>query len=235
MKFERILAIFAHPDDAEWGFSGSVAGWVRDGARVRYVCVTDGAAGSNEPGADIPRLIETRREEQLAACEVLGVEGCAFLGITDGTVEVTTDLRRALTREARGFRPDMIVVPDASRLWDRERGYVNHRDHRMVGEACLALVNPDSPTRPQFPELIGEGFEPFEIPNMWMPVGGEGADTIVDITATIEQKVAALRCHKSQIHDWPVEDWIRQRAKTIGAADGFDYGESFRTFRLKDD
>jgi LmbE family N-acetylglucosaminyl deacetylase len=229
------MVVFAHPDDAEWGSSATVAKWIREGAAVEYVCVTDGSAGWNGPDMTRERLAGIRREEQLAACESLGVQRCDFLGYVDGLVEVTPDLRRDITRHVRRFRPDVLVVPDPSRLWDRERGYVNHTDHRAVGMACLAVINPDSPSRPMFPELLEEGHEPFEIPNAWMPVMGDDADTAVDVTQTIEAKIDALRCHKSQIHDWPVDEWVKARAKDRGAPHGLEYAETFRTFRLKDD
>jgi LmbE family N-acetylglucosaminyl deacetylase len=229
------MVVFAHPDDAEWGSSATVAKWIREGAAVEYVCVTDGSAGWNGPDMTRERLSGIRKEEQLAACESLGVQRCDFLGYVDGHVEVTAELRRDITRHVRRFRPDVLVVPDPSRLWDRERGYVNHTDHRAVGMACLAVINPDSPSRPMFPELLDEGHEPFEIPNAWMPVMGDEADTAVDVSETIEAKIEALRCHESQIHDWPVDEWVKARAKDRGAPHGYEYAETFRTFRLKDD
>jgi len=229
------MVVFAHPDDAEWGSSATVAKWIREGVVVEYVCVTDGSAGWNGPDMTRERLTALRREEQLAACAALGVAHCEFLEYVDGHVEATADLRRDITRQVRRFRPDVLVVPDPSRLWDRERGYINHTDHRAVGMACLAVVNPDSPSRPMFPELLEEGLEPFEIPNLWMPVWAEDADTAVDVSETIEAKVEALRCHRSQIHDWPVDEWVKARAKERGASYGFEYAETFRTFRLKDD
>jgi LmbE family N-acetylglucosaminyl deacetylase len=235
MAFERALVVFAHPDDAEFGSSGTVAKWTNEGVRVRYVCVTDGSAGSNEPGARRDELAVLRKDEQLAACEVLGVEECTFLGVPDGSVEVTLDIRRGITREVRRFRPDVFVVPDPVRMWDSERRYINHIDHRNVGLACLAVVNPDAPTRPQFPELLEEGCEPFEIPNMWMPSWDQDVDMFVDISETIDRKFEALRCHKSQIGDWPVDEFIRERARQRGEAAGLPFAESFRTFRLKDE
>ncbi|HEY1332446.1 MAG TPA: PIG-L deacetylase family protein [Actinomycetota bacterium] len=235
MAFERATVLFAHPDDAEFGLAGTVAKWAREGTVVEYVCVTDGSAGSNEPGADRDELAKVREAEQRAAAKVLGVSNVAFLGWRDGMVEVSLDLRRAITREVRRFRPDVFVIPDPARLWDEERGYINHPDHRAVGMAGLAVVNPDAPTRPQFPELLDEGFEPYEIPNLWMPVWSDGAGEVVDISETIETKVEALRCHKSQIHDWPVDEWIRERAEQRGKEHGMAFAESFRTFRLKDE
>jgi LmbE family N-acetylglucosaminyl deacetylase len=235
MEFDRALVVFAHPDDAEFGSAGTVALWAKAGTEVVYVSVTDGSAGSNEPGATREELREVRRGEQEAACSLLGVKECVFLDIQDGTVEPTLDLRRALTRVVRRIRPDVLVSPDPTRYWDEERTYVNHPDHRAVGQACMAVVNPDSSTRPQFPELLDEGLEPFEIRHLWIPTSEGEADTFVDIRDTIEAKIQALRCHKSQIGDWPVDDWIRERARKRGEARGMDYAESFRTFRLRDE
>jgi LmbE family N-acetylglucosaminyl deacetylase len=235
MTFQRALVAFAHPDDAEFGSAGTVAKWVTEGTEVMYVSVTDGSAGSNEPGAVREEIRQVREDELRAACDVLGVKECVFLGFEDGTLEVTLEVRRALTREVRRWRPDVLVSPDPVRYWDDERKYINHPDHRAVGVACLAVVNPDSPTRPQFPELLDEGLEPFEVPNLWMPTFDAGADMFVDVSETIDLKVESLRCHKSQIHDWPVEEWVRKRAKERGTERGMEYAESFRTFKLKDE
>jgi LmbE family N-acetylglucosaminyl deacetylase len=234
MDFKRAMVVFAHPDDAEFGSAGTVGAWTRAGTEVAYLCVTDGSAGSNEPGVVREELARVREAEQRAACDVLGVAECTFLGIPDGMVELTFDLRRNITREVRRFRPDVLMVPDPTRFWDAGRRYINHIDHRTVGQACMAVVNPDSSTRPQFPELLDEGFEPFEIRHVWIPTWDD-ADTYVDITETIETKIEALRCHQSQIHDMPVDDWIRSRAKERGAERGLEYAECYRTFRLRED
>lgn len=235
MDVKRAMVVFAHPDDAEFGTAGTVAGWTRSGVEVAYVCVTDGSAGSNEPGARREDIRLVREREQRAACDVLGVKDLTILGWEDGFVQVTMELRKAITREVRRFRPDILVAPDPVRFWDDEHTYVNHPDHRAVGEACMNVVNPDAPTRPQFPELLDEGFEPFEIPNLWISAYEGDADTYVDITDTVEVKIEALRCHKSQLHDWPVDDWIRARAKERGAPRGVAYAESFVTFKLRTD
>lgn len=234
MRFERAMVVFAHPDDAEFGTAGTVAAWTRAGTEVAYVCVTDGSAGSNEPGMTREQIRDIRRPEQLAACEVLGVRDCVFLDVPDGMVEATLELRRAITREVRRFRPDVLVAPDPTRFWDEERTYVNHIDHRTVGVVCMAVVNPDSSTRPMFPELLDEGFEPHEIPYLWIPTYSGDADTFVDIGDTIETKIEALRCHRSQIGDWPVDEWIRKRARERGEAGGMEYAEAFKTFKLRD-
>ena len=64
-----LLAVFAHPDDGEFGFAGTVAKWASEGTEVHYVCITDGSAGSNTPGVTREELRPIRKREQLAACE----------------------------------------------------------------------------------------------------------------------------------------------------------------------
>src|SRR6266568_3691447 len=100
-RFDRALVVFAHPDDGEFGTAGTVATWTRAGTEVTYVCVTDGSAGSNEPGATREGLRVVREAEQRAACEVLGVKECVFLGLVDGMGEVRMERRRAICREVR--------------------------------------------------------------------------------------------------------------------------------------
>ena len=232
-RFSKALAFFAHPDDGEFGFGGTVAKLAAEGTDVQYVCVTDGSAGSNEPGATREELRPIRKREQLAACETLGVADCTFLGFVDGEIELTFHLRRAITREVRRHRPDVILGPDPTRLWSRSRDYINHRDHVVVGEAVLCAVMPDAPTRLQFPELLEEGLEPFEPPLLWL--AAEDGDTYMDITATIDTKVEALGRHESQVKLMPGwDEFLRRRAKEIGAAAGMEYAEAFKVFTLKE-
>jgi LmbE family N-acetylglucosaminyl deacetylase len=232
MEFARAQVFFAHPDDAEFGMGGTVARWVQEGTEVHYVCVTDGSAGSNTPGEDREFMRPIRKRELEAAAEVLGVSSVAFLGFTDGELELSLDLRRAVTREVRRHRADVLLGPDPARLWNRGRDYVNHPDHKAVGEAVLCAVMPDSPTRVQFPELLEEGLEPFEVPHLWL--SSEEADTYVDVSDTIDVKLKALACHESQVRNLPYEDWVRRRAAELGTSAGMEFAEGFRTFSFID-
>jgi LmbE family N-acetylglucosaminyl deacetylase len=229
--FANALVIFAHPDDAEFMCGGTVAAWVREGTDVHYCVVTDGSAGSNEPGVTREQMVPIREREQRAAAEVLGVASVTFLGFRDGELEVNLETRRAVTRVVRRVRPEVIVAPDPSRLWSGS-GYVNHWDHKQAGTLALCAVMPDAPSRPQFPELLEEGLEPFEVPRLWL--SAEEPDTFVDITKTIDVKLDALRAHRSQLGD-DVEGWVRARAKDMGERGGFEYAEGFRAFDLTED
>jgi LmbE family N-acetylglucosaminyl deacetylase len=230
VQFARALVVFAHPDDAEFMCGGTVAVWTAQGTEVHYACVTDGSAGSNEPGASREEIRTIRERELREAASVLGVRSCTFLGFVDGELELSLDLRRAVTREVRRIRPDVLVGPDPSRLWARGE-YINHPDHRAAGEAVLCAVNPDSPTRPQFPELLAEGFQPYEVPNLWLVA--EDADTFVDISATLDTKLEALRRHRSQVKHMPFEEMVRGRAQDVGERAGMGSAEGFRTFALR--
>lgn len=226
MRFTSALVIFAHPDDAEYMCGGTVAAWARQGTAVHYCVITDGSAGSNEPGATREEMAVVREREQRAAAEVLGVQSLTFLGFRDGELEVNLETRRAVTRVVRRIRPEAILAPDPSRLWSGN-GYINHADHKAAGALALSAVMPDSPTRLQFTELLDEGLEPYEVPNLWL--SAEQPDTYVDITKSIDVKLAALAEHQSQ-HAEASAPWVRERARELGEHGGVEYAEAFKTF-----
>jgi LmbE family N-acetylglucosaminyl deacetylase len=231
--FASALVLVAHPDDAEFMCGGTVAAWAAAGTDVHYVVITDGSAGSNEPGRTRPEIAAVREREQRAAAEVLGVRSVTILGEPDGMLEVTLDTRRKVCREVRGLRPDVIVAPDPSRLWQGTE-YINHWDHKQAGLLALTVVMPDAPSRPMFPELLDEGLEPFEVPNLWL--ASSDGDTFVDITASMDTKLAALAAHASQGTD-AAAPRVRARAEALAAESGmgYAYAEVFKAFRFVDD
>jgi LmbE family N-acetylglucosaminyl deacetylase len=231
--FASGMVLVAHPDDAEFMCGGTVAAWTAAGTVVDYVIVTDGSAGSNEPGRTREEIAVIREREQRVAADVLGVRSVTILGEPDGMLEVNLATRRKVCREVRRLRPEVLVAPDPSRLWEGT-GYVNHRDHKQAGLLALTAVMPDAPSRPMFPELLDEGLEPFAVPNLWI-VSSEG-DTFVDITDHIDTKLAALAAHASQGIQG-AEPRVRDRAEALAAAagKGYAYAEAFKAFRLVDD
>src|SRR5947207_5019347 len=228
--FASAVVLFAHPDDAEFMCGGTMAAWARSGCEVHYVVITDGSAGSNEPGVTREQMRPIREREQRAAADVLGVKSVTFLGEVDGMLEVNLDTRRKVCREVRRLRPEVIVAPDPSRLWSG-RGYVNHWDHKQAGLLALTAVMPDAPSRPMFPELLDEGIEPFEVPNLWLAMNE--ADTYVDITETLDAKLASLAEHVSQPTDGATP-FLRERAEALRAqsGSGYTYAEGFKAFHL---
>jgi LmbE family N-acetylglucosaminyl deacetylase len=233
-RFESALVLFAHPDDAEFACGGTVAKWAQEGCEIHYVVLTDGSAGDNSPGLTREQIAPVREAEQRAAAEILGVETVTFLGEVDGHLEVTTDTRRKVCQAVRRFRPEVLVTQDPSRLWFGE-GYVNHWDHKQAGILGLTAVMPDAPSRPMFPELLAEGYEPYEVPNLYLMSPAE-PDTYVDVTATFDRKLEALAAHASQGTETSIP-WMRERAETYAAqaGNGARYAEAFKAFRFVDD
>jgi LmbE family N-acetylglucosaminyl deacetylase len=227
---KRVLVIAAHPDDIDFGTAGSVARWISEGAEVSYCVITDGSAGSNEPGADLEALAVTRQAEQRAAAAVVGVQDVRFLEYKDCTLQPTMELRRDLTRIIRELRPDRVVCQDPTTVLVNDT-YINHPDHRAAGEAAIYAVFPSAETRPAFPELLAEGYEPFHVTELYLNLTLQ-PDMYIDISETIEKKLDALRCHASQIDDEAL-DWIRQRNAETGQQAGYGYAEAFRVMRFE--
>jgi LmbE family N-acetylglucosaminyl deacetylase len=226
----RIVGIFAHPDDSEFSCGGSAAVWAEEGAEMTYVIVTDGAAGSNDPNQDLAELVRIREAEQRAACALLGVREVLFLGYPDGTLQPTIELRRELTRIIRKLKPDRVVVGDPTGVFFGNE-YINHPDHRAAAEAAIYAVFPSACTRPIFPELLDEGYEPYQVKEVYIIGDDAHANTYVDISSTLERKIEALRCHKSQI-DPGDGKWVREWAAETGKTRELAYAEAFRVMKL---
>lgn len=229
---KRILVIAAHPDDIEFGAGGSVALWADAGAQITYCLVTDGGAGSNAPDADLKELVRQRQNEQCEAAAIVGVHDVRFLGYPDGTLQPTLELRRELTRLIRELKPERVVISDPTMVFAGNY-YINHPDHRAAAEAALYAVFPSAGTRPIFPELLAEGYEPHDVSELYIQFS-ERPDEIIDITSTMDRKIAALLCHKSQLGP-EVEKMVREWDAEIGKEKGYAFAEGFRVMKLKQD
>ena len=228
-RVQRVLLVMAHPDDADFTAAGTVARWARGGAECVYLLCTDGNRGSDDPSMTPERLATIRRAEQRAAVERLGGRDVWFLGFEDGILEPTIALRRAITEAVCRFRPDVVICQDPTTRWFGSE-YINHPDHRAAGEAALAAVFPSARNRMIFPELFGDGLEPHAVPAVYL-VASQGADTWVDVTETMDQKLAALAEHRSQFSIEQVEPFVRQWGEENGKAIGVPYAEALKVLR----
>lgn len=224
----RALIVTAHPDDIEFGCGGTVAKWVDEGAEVTFCIATDGTAGTQDRGLMGKRLHDIRVAESEAAAEVLGAREIVWLGLRDGYVEYNMDLKREIARVFRGYRPHRFVVMDpAPTIEDR---FINHPDHRAIGQASLDVSMTSGTTPGIFPELLDEGLDPWRgLRELW--IAGPGLYPVaVDISGTIDRKVRALLCHRSQVGDdaEKIDGWIRESAARRGKAHGYEYAENFR-------
>ena len=218
-----VLVIAAHPDDSEFGAAGTVAKWVREGRRVAYLVCTSGEKGTTDPSLTPETLIEIREEEQRAAARVLGVHDVVFLRQPDQGLEDTAEFRKFIARMIRTFRPDIVMTSDPYRR------YIWHRDHRIIGQVVLDAVFPYARDRLAYPDLLAEGLMPHKVRELYF-WGTEDINFRSDISATFDLKIAALRCHVSQVREFnrgdPAE-WLRQRCREMAAGETFGLAEGF--------
>jgi LmbE family N-acetylglucosaminyl deacetylase len=228
-EVERVLVVTAHPDDVDFGAAGSVARWVDAGAEVAYCIVTDGDAGGFDP--DVPRteIPAIRRAEQTAAAKEVGVERLWFLGYPDGYLEPTLALRRDIVRVIRELKPRRVVTQSPERNYTRI--FASHPDHLAAGEAAMSAVYPDSRNPHWCPELIDEGLEAWTVTEMLIMAMPQ-PDTFIDVTDTVDRKIAALLRHESQIQNPDglpdmIRGWLTMNAATGGLGAG-RLAEAFR-------
>ncbi len=227
----------AHPDDVDFGSAGTVAAFTSAGVEVTYCIVTDGDAGGSDRAMSRADMAALRQDEQRAAAAVVGVSDVHFLGHPDGMVQATLELRRDISRVIRRVRPERVLTQSPERNWDAI--FASHPDHLAAGEAAVCAVYPDARNPFAHLELLDEGLEPWSVSELWiMSPGGGGAGTgiAVETTATVERKVAALMCHKSQMTDpdaiaQRVVTWARDTARVAGLPDGAS-AEVFRVTRI---
>src|SRR5690606_22249873 len=111
---------------------------------VRYLVVTDGSKGTDDPAFDPARLVAARREEQRAAARILGVADVRFLDFIDGELTYTgaggagggREVLGAITREIRDYRPFAVYTHDPEPVII-QNSFVNHSDHRATGLATV--------------------------------------------------------------------------------------------------
>lgn len=232
---KHIVVIAAHHDDIEFGCAGSIARWIHEGATVTYVIITDGSAGSNDPNTVREELIQTRRQEQIAAAKVVGVEDVRFLGYQDGELQASIALRRDLTRILRETKPYRVVCQDPTTVYVRD-SYINHPDHRAAGEAALYATFPSSESRPIFRDLLDEGYEPHKVSEVYINLTTQPTH-FVDIGAVMDTKIESLSKHVSQIGAGEDAEngalkFVRRFGKESGEKFGVDYAEIFRVMKF---
>ena len=227
---ERVLVVVAHPDDVDFGAAGSVAAWVKAGVEVVYCVATDGDAGGSDRSVDRPTMARVRRDEQRAAAAEVGVTDVVFLGHPDGRLVPSIELRRDISRQIRRVRPQRVVTQSPERLWDRLPA--SHPDHLAAGEATVAAVYPDARNPFAHPSLLEEeGLEPWSVPQLWL-MSSPHSTRVVDVTETFALKMAALRCHESQLGgavglEERIRGWLSAGARAAGLPEGA-LAESFQ-------
>lgn len=225
----KVLGIAAHPDDLEFGASGTFAKWVKEGASCYYLICTDGSKGSEDPKMTEVRLAKIRQTEQKEAAKILGLKGVFFLKYKDTELIPDLRLKKEIVRFIRKLQPDMVVTSDPTQIYYKS-GFINHTDHRAVGEATIDAVYPMARDRLTFKELEKEGLKPHKVRTLYL-VNFEGHNEVIDISKTISIKLKALACHRSQISQKSLE-MIKRMNHMLGKEKGYGFAECFIKLNL---
>jgi LmbE family N-acetylglucosaminyl deacetylase len=194
-----ILVILAHPDDPDFFCGATIARWAKAGHEIHYLLFSRGDKGSSDPDITPEMLMSIREAEQQAAGEVLGVKSISYLDLQDGYITADLDIRRQIVAYIRRMKPAIVVTCDPENLFTRE-GYINHPDHRSVGQQVIDAVFPATGNRLFFPDLLSADIPPHRINELWLCIPNEG-NTVIDVSDTWNKKLLALSKHVSQIGD----------------------------------
>jgi LmbE family N-acetylglucosaminyl deacetylase len=228
------MVVTPHPDDAEYGIAGTVARWVKEGKDVIYVVCTNGDKGTTDINMKPERLAKIREKEQLDAAKVLGVREVIFLRQPDQGLEDTYEFRKQLVRLIRTYRPDIVATTDP---YIR---YIWHRDHRIAGQVVMDAVFPYARDFLSYPDLMLDGLKPHNVKEilLWgflLFCDPQEINYRSDITDTFDLKIAALRCHKSQMGKLPfpdLENMLRQQHEAMAEGESFKLAETFHRVEI---
>ncbi len=230
LKPVQVMVVTPHPDDAESGVAGTVALWTREGKDLVYVVCTNGDKGTKDVNVKPEQLVRIREQEQMAAAKLLGVSKVHFLRYPDQGLEDTPEFRKEIVRLIRIYRLDTVLTTDPYRR------YIWHRDHRITGRVTLDAIFPYAGNHHAYPDLIDESLQPHRVKEvlLW---GTEDPNYRSDITGTFDLKMAALRCHNSQVASAPFSEselqerfleWHKQAAE----GENFELAEAFHRVEI---
>src|SRR6266568_464305 len=240
------MMIGAHPDDNDFGAAGTTALWAKQGKKIVWVIMTDGAEGSEVPSLIDTDLMLTREQEQRMACEVLGVQAVEFLRFPDGHLTNTEAARKAIVRLIRKYRPRIVLTHDPTQHFEapdpdekpEDTTYLNHPDHRATGNIVLDAIFPAVGNPRSYRELLAEGLLPYQVHELYLFFTGQD-NTYIDISETIELKTRGLQCHVTQFGPEAnmldmIRNWGAETAKEAKEKKGFEleYSEAFRRIKL---
>jgi LmbE family N-acetylglucosaminyl deacetylase len=223
-----VLAVYAHPDDADVACGGTLARWAKAGCQVHLLVCTDGGKGTTDPTVEPAELARERAAELDSSSALIGLASVENLGFPDGELTDSTDFRRTLVARVRARRPDVVCGHDPTAFFFG-RDYFNHRDHRIAGAALLDAVAPAAALPHYFPDAGA----PHQVATVLLTATLD-PDEWVDISDTIETKAAAVECHRTQFagQDGWAGEAVRRRAAEEGRRAGVAYAEGFRRLIL---
>jgi len=185
----RVLVVSPHPDDEAIGCGGTLRCHAGEGTELRVVFLTSGENGGH--GVAPSEAGPQREKEAEHAAEILGIEHLDFWRYADGAVKASASIVERLRDLLRTWQPDIVYAPHLGEM---------HADHRAASRITQRAAK-------------GLAVESrfFEV---WTPLAR--MDAIVDITAHIDVKLAAIRAYESQCRALPFDEAFRGLARYRG-------------------
>ncbi len=215
----NVLVFAPHPDDDIIGCGGSMIKHVQNGNKVSIVYLTSGEAGSLQHSKK--ELANIRASEARIAAGLMGIKDLTFLGIPDGFITYTQESLMSLVNIIRSQRPAVIYLPHA------EDAVCDHQvTCQLVKEACSKAAGP------WFQDCTAEPWSTSTILayEVWTPL--QQVSYAEDISDFIESKLAALRCHQSQLEMIRYDDAVQGLNRYRGILTGKgQFCEAFQLIR----
>ncbi len=222
---KRILCIQPHYDDNDIAAAGVLTQLAKQGAELFYLTATDDLMGVVDVSLSDEEAANALKKDQFAAGKIVGVKEQYWLGYPDAGDYDYFDLRRDFLKYIRMLKPDFVFAPDA---W---LTYEGHRDHIQTGFAAAEAVMFAGLTKiaSSDPE-VDAAYEPHSIDGIALCYTRE-PNTIVDITSTWEEKIAAVRCYEAQFDSQGMEQLIMAldaKSQQVAQGTSFTRGEPLK-------
>jgi N-acetylglucosamine malate deacetylase 1 len=212
----RVLVIAAHPDDEVLGMGGTIASYTSRGDTVRVLVVTDGSS-SQYPGDEVIRA--QKEEEALRAAAELGVEDYVHLDLPDMRLDTLAhvEVNRVVEEHIGDLEPQIVFAahPDVN------------RDHRVLFDSVAVATRPTPGQSVRrlltYAPTSSTEWTPAAV-NWFVP------NWFVDVTETLERKIAAFSHYETERRAYPhprSERAIRAAASFHGSSCGCEYAEPF--------
>lgn len=195
---QKLVCVFAHPDDEAFGPGGTIAKFAQD-HDVYILCATRGEAGGNNGEKDVGKI---RSDELLESSRILGVKKVFFLGFTDGQLcnNIYHDLAKKIMRIVYKLKPETLLTFEP-------RGVSGHIDHITVSmvTSYIFIHSPMVKTLYYFclTEQIVKEEKKLGDYFIYFPPGYKKSEInkVVDVSEVWETKVKAMKTHRSQMGD----------------------------------
>ena len=212
----KILVIAPHNDDEILGVGGTMAKYAKAGHEV-IVCEVTAGDLSDE-------MVQLQKREAIASHELMNVKTMFMDLPVVGLREMTTrELNSAFLKAINEVKPEIVFIPHKGDM---------HIDHRMVIEAAMVALRPVSAPFIEaiyaYETLSETEWNTPSVDNAFIPT------VYSDITEEIETKLEAMKCHASQLCDYPHPrsiEAMKALAQHRGSTVCCKYAEAFMSIR----